>query len=482
MRRKVAGMSLAVGLVASVGLGSAVAAAPAAGEVACTEVPNRYNQPFSVCDDELFIFAANYKPFESSADETRQAERFFDTVIGEKLRAAFPDVKIKYATWDFPIRYENLKSAGVVPDIILENPRNRIDRDLEPLGWVQDMTGMVEQGGLDLGSLNASAVELVKSRSDGGLYGVPVFIDDYVMFYNKKIFDKFGVKYPEPGMTYDEIYKVATKLTRQDGLDAYKGFLQHPDNYLEFNQLGLYPFAPTDSEEPAPEDVKVDITSPEWFRLGENMDRFLHIPRNTFTTVDDYLKADMSRPGRVAMAVDSLRKLPMYAGSELFIDDGDEEEFARWSDSIDIGVSAVPVFGKGSEATYQPNTLAAFITPQSDRQAEALEIVKWLISEEAQVELSRHAIKGVLETDPVVSAFGEAVPELAGIDTSAVYWGENAMVQGHENTEYWDIPMYMVFRQHVLKDGMAVDSSLIVAETEDIPAYIRSKAEAGQDW
>ncbi|MGH3488464.1 MAG: ABC transporter substrate-binding protein [Actinopolymorphaceae bacterium] len=445
-------------------------------------VPNRYDQPFCVYDDELFIFAANYKPFESSADETRQAARFFDAVIGEKLRAAFPDVKIRYATWDFPIRYEDLEQAGVVPDIIIENPRNRIDRDLEPLGWVQDMTAMITDGGLDLGALNQSAVELVKSRSDGGIYGVPVFIDDHVMFYNKKIFDRFGEKYPESGATYDEIYKLATKLTRQDGLDAYKGFLQHPDNYLEFNQLGLYPFQPTGSEEPAPEDVEVDLTSPEWVRLGENMDRFLAIPRNTFTTVDDYLKADMSRPRHVAMAVDSLRKLPMYAGSELFTDDGDEEDFAQWRDSIDIGVSAVPVLGRGSEATYQPNTLAAFVTRQSDRQAQAFEIVKWLVSEEAQVDLSRHAIKGVLETDAVVGAFGDDIPELAGIDTSAVYWGENAAVQGYENTEYWDIPMFMVFRQHVLKDGMTVDSSLVVTETDDIPAYIRSKSEAGQDW
>jgi multiple sugar transport system substrate-binding protein len=435
-----------------------------------------------VYDDELFIFAANYKPFESSADESRQAERFYDTVIGAKLRAAFPDVKIRYATWDFPIRYEDLKQAGVVPDIIIENPRNRIDRDLEPLGWVQDMTGMIDEGGLDLGALNHSAVELVKSRSDGGIYGVPIFVDDFVMFYNKKVFDKFGKKYPAPGATYDEIYKLAKSLTRQDGLDAYKGFQQHPDNFLEFNQLGLYPFVPTGSEEPAPEDVEIDITSPGWQRLGENMDRFLSIPRNTFTTVDDYLKADMSRPGHVAMAVDSLRKLPMYAGSEIFIDDGDEEDFAQWRDSIDIGVSAVPVLGQGSEATYQPNTLAAFVTPQSDRQAQAFEIVKWLVSEEAQVELSRHAIKGVLETDAVVDAFGDAIPELAGIDTSAVYWGENAAVRDYANTEFWDIPMFMVFRQHVLKDGMTVDSSLVVTETEDIPAYIRSKADAGQDW
>ena len=40
------------------------------------------------------------------------------------------------------------------------------------------MTAMVQQAGIDLTALNLGSVELVKSRSDGGLYGVPVFIDE----------------------------------------------------------------------------------------------------------------------------------------------------------------------------------------------------------------------------------------------------------------------------------------------------------------
>jgi multiple sugar transport system substrate-binding protein len=457
----------------------------AAGQDDCSggiNVPNRYNMPFCVRDDELFIFAVNYKPFEYSSTEQRTSDRFFETVIGNQLRAAFPNVKIKYATWDFPVRYDDLANAGVVPDIILDNPHNRIDRDLEPLGWVEDMTPMIEQSGINLGLLNQGAVEMVRSRSDGGMYGVPIFIDDYLLFYNKKIFDKFHVRYPTTGMTYNQIYRRATKLTVQSGLDAYKGYLQHPDNYLVYNQLGLYPFVPTTSEEPAPEEIQVSLTGPGWQELGDNIDRFLYIPRNTFTTADDFLKGDMSRPGHVAMAVHTLSKLPMYAGSEIYIDDGDEATYAEWAKSVEIGITSVPVLRRGSQTIYQPNTIAAFIPPQSDKKAQAIAIVKWLVSEIGQVELSRHAIKGVLLTPVVASSFGANIPELAGIDTSAVYWGNNAVVQNYQNTEYWDIPMYMVFRQHVLKDGMTVGSALTVTEQEDIPAYIRSKAEAGQDW
>ncbi|GLY75251.1 ABC transporter substrate-binding protein [Actinoallomurus iriomotensis] len=451
----------------------------------CTDgvnVPNRYNVPFCVKKDEVFIFAANYKPFEANADGQREAESVFNNVIGNKLRQAFPNLKIKYATWDYPVRYEDLQAAGVVPDIILDNPYQRIARDLKPRGWVQDMTSMVQQAGLDLSKLNQGAVEQVKSRSEGKLYGVPVFEDDYVLYYNKKIFDKFGVKYPKSGMTYDQIYKLAKKLTRQVGTDAYKGYMQHPDQYLQYNQSGLYPFTPTDSWTPKPEDAKVDLTTPGWQELGDNLNRFLSIPHNGFTTVDDFLKGDMSRPGHVAMAVDTLSRLPTYAGSNEFIKQSDTAKYDELRKSIDVGVTSIPVLKQGSTSTYQPNQTAAFIPPQSTHQQDALNIVKWLVSEQGQTELSSHGIKGVLRTPAVEDSFGKAVPELSKVDTSGVYWGSNAVLKNYQNTKYWDIPMYSVFRQHVLRDGMTVESALAVAEQTDIPAYIKNQTAAGLDW
>ncbi|MFG1816929.1 ABC transporter substrate-binding protein [Kribbella sp. NPDC049174] len=462
---------------------SAVPRAGARSAAGTVEIPNRYGKPFSVDDDELFIFAVNFKPFELGGDdEGREATRYFDTVFGDAIRAKFPAVKIKYATWDYPIRYEDIAKAGRVPDLIIEDPRTRIDRDLEPLGWVQDMTSMVQQAGIDLSALNQGSVELVKSRSDGGLYGVPVFIDEHVLLYNKLIFDKFGVRYPRVGSTYDDIYKTAKTLTRNDGIDHYKGFMQHPDNYLALNQLGLYPFVPGSSEQPAPEDVKVNLTSVEWKRVADNMYRFLSLPGNTFTTVDDFFKGDMSFPGHVAMAVHTLSKLNAYALNDLYIEEDDIEDYTEWAKSVKIGVTSMPVLSRGSTAIYQPNARAAFIPPQSAHKENSLEIIKYLVSEEIQTRISSYGVKAVLPTDAVMNAFGRALPQLQGIDTSAVYWGDNAVVKDYQNTEYWDIPLYKVFRQHVLIDGMDVASSLQVAEQVDIPNYIKAQAAAGLTW
>ncbi|WP_320774756.1 ABC transporter substrate-binding protein [Streptomyces sp. CRN 30] len=480
-RRKFVAASAAVGAAALAGTAGA-AAAPAharptvtartaagrAGAV-CTPIPNKYDEPFEVCDDELFVFMANYKPFENPG--------FFDAVIGDALRAAFPGLKIKAAAWDRPIRYEDLDKAGVVPDIVIEDPRRRIDRDLEPRGWTRDLTDDVRSAGIDLGALNPAAVAQVRARSDGGLYGVPLFVDDFVLLHNKKIFDMKGLRPPRNGVTYDEAFRLAKKLTFEKNLVAYKGYLQHPDLYLEFNQLGLYPFVPGASESPAPEDVRVDITSAGWQRLGANMERFLLHPHNIFTSVDDYLLT-----GSVAMAVDSLWKLNAYALSPLYLQQDDAAQWRELAKKVEIGVTSVPVLGQGESGTYQPNTMAAFLPPQSTKKAQALQVLKWLVSQEGQVELARHGMKPALRSRAVEAAFGSAVPELAGIDTSGIFWGDNAVVSGYENTEYWDLPLYMVFRQHVLKDGLKVSSALTITETVDIPKYIKSQVELGFDW
>ena len=445
------------------------AGAPAAAQQPqCTTIPAG-EESFEVCEDEFFVFTANFKPWEN--------EGVFDKYIGDPIRAQFPGVDLKFAAWGEPIRYQDIVDAGVVPDLVLEDPRRRIDRDLEPIGWVQDMSGMIADSEIDLEQLNQAAVEQVRSRSDGGMYGVPLFVNERLLFYNKKIFDKLDVRYPEPGMTYDEAYRKAKRLTKQVGLDAYKGYLQHPDNYLEFNQRGLYPFLPTGSENPAPEDVKVNVTSEAWMDLGRNLERFLLIPRNIFTSVDDFAVT-----GKVAMAVDNLEKLHMYALNEDYIQDEDEADYREWMKNVELGVGPVPMLDRGSRTTYQPSTMAAFVPPGSDMQAKAVDIIEWLVSEQGQRTISAGGMKAVLETNEVVESFGADVPALAEVDTSAVYWGENAVIEGYRNTEFWDIPLYMVFRQHVLLDGMTVESALTVAEQQDIPAYIKERAEAGFDW
>ena len=104
-----------------------------------------------------------------------------------------PDV-FKY--WSFPAKTGALANAGLLP---------LPEKQFANLGWLP--------GTLD------------PSRYNGKLYGLPVFVDFFVIYYNKVIFEKYGVKAPT---TIDQLIATA-KVFRDnnvipmvtDGKDAW---------------------------------------------------------------------------------------------------------------------------------------------------------------------------------------------------------------------------------------------------------------------
>ena len=52
--------------------------------------------------------------------------------------------------------------------------------------------------------------------ADGKTWGVPAGIDPWVLFYNKDLFDKAGVAYPQAGWTWDDFLQAAKKIANPD--------------------------------------------------------------------------------------------------------------------------------------------------------------------------------------------------------------------------------------------------------------------------
>lgn len=64
-------------------------------------------------------------------------------------------------------------------------------------------------------------------QMDGKTYGIPFRKDNILLFYNKDLFDKAGVAYPEDGMTMDEYYELAKKMTSGEGASKVYGAHSH---------------------------------------------------------------------------------------------------------------------------------------------------------------------------------------------------------------------------------------------------------------
>lgn len=56
---------------------------------------------------------------------------------------------------------------------------------------------------------------------NGQLLGLPADFSTIIMFYNKDLFDKYGVKYPEPDWTWDDYLEKCKALTHDTDKDGY---------------------------------------------------------------------------------------------------------------------------------------------------------------------------------------------------------------------------------------------------------------------
>lgn len=149
-------------------------------------------------------------------------------------------------------------SVGLVYNSIF---LNEMQYDIEPL---------VKKYKTDLSRFEPQALEMIRQMSGGKLYALPFDTAASVIYYNKNLFDKFGVAYPKDDMTWDELYNMSVKLTRNEGGVQYYGFTISPNHYFLRNQLSLN-FVD-------PQTQQVSLTNDNVKSLMDNIARFYQIP------------------------------------------------------------------------------------------------------------------------------------------------------------------------------------------------------------
>ncbi|MFD1938346.1 ABC transporter substrate-binding protein [Nonomuraea mangrovi] len=133
----------------------------------------------------------------------------------EQVAAAFtkahPGIKVKIQTTGWDDYWAKLKAAatgGVAPDVFWMNGSNI--KLYASNGMLLPLTGK-----RDLSVYPKALVDLY--TYEGTTYGLPKDFDTIGLWYNKKLFDAAGVKYPDASWTWADVQSAAKKLTKQDG-------------------------------------------------------------------------------------------------------------------------------------------------------------------------------------------------------------------------------------------------------------------------
>ncbi|MCW3816018.1 sugar ABC transporter substrate-binding protein [Micromonospora sp. DR5-3] len=280
--------------------------------------------------------------------------------IVDKFQAANPNIKVTIQltpSAEFWTKMQADATAGSAPDVFWMNGPNAqfyaSNKVLLPL------SDELKSNGVDLANYPEALTRIYSY--EGKQYGIPKDFDTIGLWYNKKLFDAAGVKYPDETWTWQNVADAARKLTNES--KGIYGIAAPPfgqENYYNtIFQAGGYVVSPDGKasgyEQPA---------AVEGLRFWTELMKAKVSP--SVKSMTDTFPAQMFQSGKLAM---------YYAGS------WDAVAFAK-DDNIknDIDVAVLP---QGQKRAVVIHGLANVAYAKTKHPKEAMKFIAFLGSKEA---------------------------------------------------------------------------------------------------
>lgn len=127
-----------------------------------------------------------------------------------------PDIQIDLIQTggnQYQVKLATMLAGGVAPDVFMVHeamfPTLCLNKLIMPLDKL-----VAEDPDVDLGDFFPRVVEECRYR--GVLYKLPIGFNDVVFYYNRDMFDAAGVPYPADDWTWQDMLRMARRLTRRD--------------------------------------------------------------------------------------------------------------------------------------------------------------------------------------------------------------------------------------------------------------------------
>ena len=145
-------------------------------------------------------------------------------------------VSIEVVDWDnYWTLLEAGASGGQMPDVFWMHSNTAqmyMENDL-----LLNLDSYIEADDtIDLSKYYEGVVKLYNRADNGSQYALPKDHDTIALLYNKALFDKYGVEYPNDDWTWEDLRDAAAKITEAGKADQVYGFAMNTSN----NQDGWY--------------------------------------------------------------------------------------------------------------------------------------------------------------------------------------------------------------------------------------------------
>ena len=192
----------------------------------------------------------------------------------------------------------------------------------------------------------------------GQLYAIPRDVSNLAIYYNKDLFDKYGVQYPSKNWTFEDFLKTAQKLTRKNVYGTS----------FEEDALFFLPFLMSEGGGILSDDLKTEIIDSENSQRGLDFYTDLRKKYHVAPLKSESASATMAQmflQGRIAMHLSGRWLTPKYT----------EETDFRWD---------VASFPQGSKGSIVPLDASGWAMSKTSKHTkEALALIKFLASKES---------------------------------------------------------------------------------------------------
>lgn len=355
---------------------------------ACTKDDSKAESPPSTPQTENIDEGTKQKPEPVEAKQfaneevvikvaTPWGEEGFMNRIGNYVTEALPHISFEHVDYNGTSQQLQENNAqNIVPDILLAYTGQQ---PLMELDMVFPLDEMIQQYNVDISGIEPTLLTDIRSRDEQGrLIGLPAESGPLALYYNKDVFDLFGVPYPTDSMTWEEVLDIAAKTTGQRDGVQYVG--------LEFGtgntELANVPLLQLSMNLTDPDTGEVLLTKdPNFTKYMDLMKKFYSIP-GIYEPGEEARGKNKFMDKQAAMEINWWGYLSWFPGENEekleAIKNMDTLPVPSWSDKKDLS----PAMG----------THPWVINNFSDQKEAALQVLQYIVSREYQQIFSKKGI------------------------------------------------------------------------------------------
>ncbi|TNJ66637.1 extracellular solute-binding protein [Paenibacillus hemerocallicola] len=322
-------------------------------------------------------------------------ETFMD-VFGNMIQKKYPHITVKHLKAGSN-KVADVVATGQTIDVMFMSI-GQADT-LTTYDYQYDISELIKTRKFDLSKLEPSSVELQKGFANNGMYGLPVFTNTLSLFYNKNIFDKFGVEYPKDGMNWDQLKDLAKRLSRSEGGVNYNGLVMSSSANIVLNQFSAAYLDPATK--------KSIFTTDNFKKAFDLLTSVSKIPGNELNA-QTWSLAGQQKMFFQDQSAAMLLHFVVLSLSTL------KDQF-NWDIATYPQLADKPGVGPQSYPTY------FYVTKTGKHKEDAFDAIAYLTSEEFQNHLAKKGMLPILKDRVAgMAQFGQDVPMLKNKNVKAL--------------------------------------------------------------